>query len=105
LKRGSLVLVEGRIKTRNWVDKSGAKQYRTEIIAETMQLGPRGAGATAGASAESTGYSGKSTFNSNAPAQKMEEIPVIEENYPAPSNEVSLDSNDSGEIDIKDIPF
>jgi len=41
LNKGSLVLIEGRIKTRNWVNQAGVKQYRTEIIAESLQLGPR----------------------------------------------------------------
>ena len=38
LTKGSLVLIEGRIKTRSWQNSAGVKQYRTEIIAETMQL-------------------------------------------------------------------
>ena len=33
LNKGSLILIEGRIKTRNWVNTAGVKQYRTEIIA------------------------------------------------------------------------
>ena len=33
LNKGSLVLIEGRIKTRNWTNSQGAKQYKTEIIA------------------------------------------------------------------------
>ncbi len=46
LKKGSGVLVEGRIQTRSW-DKDGQKQYRTEIIAERVQFGSRtGAGPT-----------------------------------------------------------
>lgn len=45
LTKGSLVMIEGRIRTRSWQDQSGNKRYRTEIIAENMQLGPRGAGA------------------------------------------------------------
>jgi len=45
LKKGSLVFIEGRIQTRSWQDKnSGEKRFRTEIIAQTMQLGPRGTG-------------------------------------------------------------
>lgn len=98
LKKGSLVLIEGRIKTRNWTNQQGQKQYKTEIIAETMQLGPRGSG-TGG---QSTGY-GKPSFAEKAQGVKEDEIPVIEENYPAP-NEISLDK-DAGEIDVKDIPF
>lgn len=46
LKKGSLVFIEGRIQTRSWQDKnSGEKRSRTEIVAETMQLGPRAMGA------------------------------------------------------------
>ncbi|MDD5606554.1 MAG: single-stranded DNA-binding protein [Candidatus Pacebacteria bacterium] len=41
LKKGSLVLIEGRIQTRSWDDQSGVKKYRTEIIAENIQMGPK----------------------------------------------------------------
>lgn len=44
LKKGSLVMVEGRIQTRSWEGQDGQKKYRTEIVGEAMQLGPRGAG-------------------------------------------------------------
>lgn len=40
LKKGSGVLVEGRLQTRNW-EKDGQKQYRTEIVAERVQFGAR----------------------------------------------------------------
>jgi single-strand DNA-binding protein len=43
LKKGSLVFIEGRLRTRNWEDESGNKKLRTEIIAERMQLGPKAA--------------------------------------------------------------
>ncbi len=42
LTKGSLVLIEGRIQTRSWQDTAGIKKYRTEIIAERIQLGPKG---------------------------------------------------------------
>jgi single-strand DNA-binding protein len=38
LKKGSQVYVEGRIQTRKWVNKEGADQYTTEIIADRMQM-------------------------------------------------------------------
>ena len=44
LTKGALVLIEGRIQTRSWEDQSGTRKYRTEIIAEGLQLGPRAAG-------------------------------------------------------------
>lgn len=42
LKKGSSVLVEGRLRTSSWDDtQTGQKKYKTEIIAESMQMGPR----------------------------------------------------------------
>lgn len=41
LSKGRLVFVEGRLTTRSWQDQQGQKKYRTEIVAENMQLGPR----------------------------------------------------------------
>jgi single-strand DNA-binding protein len=47
LKKGSSVLVEGRIQTRSWDGQDGVKKYKTEIVAERIQFGPRtGGGAT-----------------------------------------------------------
>ncbi len=76
LKKGSLVFLEGRIRTRSWEDSSGNKRYRTEIIIQTLQLPPKSMGKTASPQPE------KET--------KEEEIPIIEE---------------EGEIDVKNIPF
>lgn len=44
LNKGSLVLIEGRIQNRSWDGPDGQKKYKTEIVAEAMQLGPRGMG-------------------------------------------------------------
>ena len=33
IRKGSQIYVEGQIRTRSWTDQAGAKQYRTEIIA------------------------------------------------------------------------
>ena len=46
LTKGSSAYVEGRLQTRSW-DKDGQKQYRTEVIADRVQFGPRG-GSTGG---------------------------------------------------------
>jgi single-strand DNA-binding protein len=49
LKKGSTAFVEGRMQTRSWDDKSsGEKKYRTEIVADRVQFGPRPGGAPAG---------------------------------------------------------
>lgn len=44
LKKGALILVEGRMQTRTWQDKEGGNRKTTEIIADRFQLGPRPAG-------------------------------------------------------------
>ncbi len=56
MKKGNSILVEGRMQTRSWDDKDGTKKYRTEIIADRTQFGPRGTagGATAPSSASGT---------------------------------------------------
>lgn len=43
MKKGSSMLVEGRMQTRSWEDKgSGEKKYRTEVVADRTQFGPKG---------------------------------------------------------------
>lgn len=38
LKKGSLVYIEGKLRTRNWDDKDGNKKYITEVIGDSMTL-------------------------------------------------------------------
>ncbi|MBU4536623.1 single-stranded DNA-binding protein [Patescibacteria group bacterium] len=40
LKKGSSILVEGRLQTQSW-EADGIKKYRTEIVADRIQFGPR----------------------------------------------------------------
>lgn len=63
VKKGSLVYVEGKIRTRNYDDKDGNKRYITEIYADRIEFYSLGSGrreggqtseATAGASIESS---------------------------------------------------
>jgi single-strand DNA-binding protein len=77
LNKGSLVLIEGRLRTRSWKDSAGNNRSRTEIVAERLQLGPKSAG--------------RQNFQAqNQEKETKEDIPVIEE---------------EGEIDVKDIPL
>lgn len=69
LKKGSSVLVEGRLQTRNWEAQDGAKRNKTEIVAERVQFGPR-----------RTGASGGGTGPAEEPAKKTEELETIQ--YP-----------------------
>jgi single-strand DNA-binding protein len=78
LNKGSLVLIEGRLSTRSWDDPSGNKKYKTEIIAENIQFGPK------------TGGNPQSYSNKNKEQEKEEEIPTIEEGE---------------DIEIDEIPF
>ncbi len=77
LKKGGLALFEGRLQTRSWDDKTtGAKRYVTEIIAESMQLGPRPYGA---APAAASARPAVSDVKRPAMPTTEPEIPVIQE--------------------------
>jgi single-strand DNA-binding protein len=43
MKKGSSVFVEGRLQTRSW-EKDGQKHFRTEVVADRVQFGPRAGG-------------------------------------------------------------
>lgn len=38
LQKGRPVYIEGRLQTRSWDDQQGQKHYRTEVIAQQMQM-------------------------------------------------------------------
>ncbi len=38
LKKGKLAFVEGRLQTSSWEDQNGQKKYRTDIIANDIQM-------------------------------------------------------------------
>lgn len=88
LKKGSSVLVEGRMQTRSWDDKDGQKKYRTEIVADRVQFGPR-AGGPGGAGGSTGGYQKSSEGAQSEP--KGQGVDTIE--YP------------EEEINPEDIPF
>lgn len=44
LSKGSSAYIEGRMQTRSW-EADGVKKYRTEVVADRVQFGPRSAGA------------------------------------------------------------
>jgi len=85
MKKGSSILVEGRMQTRSWEDKtSGEKKYRTEVIADRTQFGPKGSSTGSSGGASSTGP--KVSASSNP-----EQVDTIE--YP------------EEDINPEDIPF
>jgi single-strand DNA-binding protein len=84
LRKGSNVLVEGRMQTRSWDATDGSKKYRTEIVADRVQFGARPSGAAPANTAPAAG--GKKDEDSDVPP--MDTIEYPEEN-----------------INIDDIPF
>ncbi|NNF02657.1 MAG: single-stranded DNA-binding protein [Bacteroidia bacterium] len=38
LRKGSLVYIEGKLKTRSWDDKEGNKKYITEVVADNLTI-------------------------------------------------------------------
>lgn len=75
LKKGSGAFIEGRLQTRSW-DADGTKHYRTEIVADRVQFGPRVGGGEGGNSApsSSTGTEDKNTAAPKAPDYPDEDI-------------------------------
>jgi single-strand DNA-binding protein len=91
LAKGRLVFIEGRMNTRAWQDQTtGQKRSRTEIIAETMQLGPRPA--IAGSQPQ-------------APAPIAPQQEILPEVQLEEFNEVPRPSVDGEEIKVENIPF
>ncbi len=88
IKKGSSLMVEGRIQTRSWDDKDGKKNYRTEIVADRVQFGPKG-----GTQASGGSVSGSNDPQSNSPS--------------APASDKGLETIEYPDDDInaEDIPF
>ncbi len=38
IRKGSQVYIEGRLRSREWLDQSGVKRYGVEIVADEMKL-------------------------------------------------------------------
>lgn len=70
MKKGSSILVEGRMQTRSW-EADGGKKYRTEIVAEGFQFGPRSGGA-AGAPSDTPASSPSESKGASKPEDTIE---------------------------------
>jgi single-strand DNA-binding protein len=81
IKKGGNILVEGRMQTRSWDDASGKKNYRTEVIADRVQFGPK----------RDATYPSSQPSQSAKPAEEDKGLDSIE--YP------------EEEINPEDIPF
>jgi len=71
LHKGSKVYIEGRLQTRDWTGKDGAKRYTTEIVAENLiMLDSRG-----GASASLKTDLAQSASTAGEPVINYDELP------------------------------
>jgi len=85
MKKGSNVMIEGRIQTRSWDGNDGVKKYRTEIVADRVQFGAR--------SNSSGATQAPSTNNGDDQSPKEEDSNLDTIEYP------------DEEINVEDIPF
>ena len=85
LKKGQSVMVEGRIQTRSWDDADGKKNYRTEIVADRVQFGPK------------TGGTG--SYSNSAPATGAEAP------QQSPADDGAQIDYPEDDINPEDIPF
>jgi len=87
LNKGKMCLIVGRIQNRSWDGKDGQKHYRTEVVGEEIQLGPRTQGDFSQESKDETGETKK--FPPKGKTKEKEKI----------------ETEDEGEVDVEDIPF
>ena len=68
LHKGSLIYVEGRLRTRSWEDKEGNKKFATEIVGDNLiMLDKRGDGHSTGYHSTSSGESIEGFTNTDVP--------------------------------------
>lgn len=94
-KKGSLIMIEGRIQTRSWQATDGTTKYRTEVVAESIQLGPRTANTGSGSYAPSSPASAPidNPVERRRPDLPMEKIETINlDEFGNPIEETPVDN-------------
>ena len=83
LRKGSGVLVEGRINTRSYEAKAtGEKRYVTEVVADTLQfVGARPEGAGVGQGDGGSSYRGNSGYQGGGYQNSRQSAPVSRGGY------------------------
>ena len=81
LRKGSLVYIEGRIRTQKWQDQSGQDRYTTEIVADQMQMLDSKSGGT--------GNFNENPAPVNAPAPQSQQTPPTPQPQSMQSNSTS----------------
>ncbi|PJE51482.1 MAG: single-stranded DNA-binding protein [Candidatus Yanofskybacteria bacterium CG10_big_fil_rev_8_21_14_0_10_36_16] len=113
LRKGQLAMFEGRLQTRSWDGQDGVKRYKTEVVAEGMQMGPKAMGGSGSNynndNQSQNNYNPRQNRNNNTNSKSNDDddIPVINEEEPFDStnNKNDDDGVEEKQIDLKDIPF
>ncbi len=82
--KGSSLYIEGRLQTRSWDGSDGIKKYRTEIVLENFQFGPK---------STSSGISNTTSVSDAESSQNNSKVDLDTVEYP------------EEEINLEDIPF
>lgn len=83
-KKGSSLYIEGRLQTRSWDGQDGKKNYKTEVILDTFQFGPKAGGM------------------GGAPSSPMSDTEAPQKDAPADLDTIEYPEE---EINLEDIPF
>jgi len=73
LHKGNSAYIEGSLRTNSW-EKDGVKQYRTEIVADRVQFGPKGGSSDGGAMPSATTTNRQADSAPVLPDYPMEDI-------------------------------
>lgn len=87
LKKGSLVYIEGKLRTRSWDDQNGEKKYATEVVADDFRMlerkGEGDGSSTSGPSSQSAQYQPKQgTGNAGNQQVTSQEASSLEDDLP-----------------------
>jgi single-strand DNA-binding protein len=104
--KGTRVYIQGYIQTRNWQDKEGKTQYKTEIVVDKVILldrYERGPGAALSGAANTSGSAGSDlSYNEEASAMPEDSPAASESAKAAPKKNKAKDTS---VIDPDDLPF
>lgn len=96
MRKGDLVYIEGRLKSRKYTDQNGVEKYITEVLCDNFQmLGNKSSGGDQGGYSQQAPASGASSMNSGAPTQTPQ----------APQSAPSGPDISSQPDDEDDLPF
>ena len=99
IRKGSQVFIEGRLRTRQWTDQTGANRYTTEVVVDNIQLfgkRPDGQPGAQPAGAPQQGYG-------QQPAPAPQPAPAYQQPAPTPAPVAPAAPVDAAPTD--DLPF